>query len=132
MYRDTRKEYIINKYINRKYVEHMEDYSDMQLELLEAVELRDIRQLLQVYAEGVDMCTVLPTLSCGRTALHLAIEQEDLTSLHIIDFILGNRWPSLLMLDAWFSTNMIEYSTNNVILLTLIMLYSNSIKIFCP
>ena len=103
MYRDTRKEYIINKYINRKYVEHMEDYSDMQLELLEAVDLRDIRQLLQVYAEGVDMCTALPTLSCGRTALHLAIEQEDLTSLHIIDFILGNRWPSLPMLDAWFS-----------------------------
>ena len=91
MYRDTRKEYIINKYINRKYVEHMEDYSDMQLELLEAVELRDIRQLLQVYAEGVDMCTALPVLSCGRTALHLAIEQEDLTSLHIVDFILGNR-----------------------------------------
>lgn len=63
----------------------------MQLELLEAVELRDIRQLLQVYAEGVDMKAGLPNLSCNRTAIHLAIEQEDLTSLHILDFILGNR-----------------------------------------
>ena len=26
----------------------------------------------------------------GRTVLHMAIEQEDLTSLHMIDFILGN------------------------------------------
>lgn len=69
----------------------MAEYDDMQLELLEAVELRDIRLLLQVYAEGVDMCSPLPNLSCGRTALHLSIEQEDLTSLHIIHFILGNR-----------------------------------------
>ena len=91
-YREQRKEFIVNKYINRKYVEHMPDVVDPQADLLEAVELRDVRQLLQVYAEGVDMCLVLPTLSCSRTALHLAIEQEDLTSLHIIDFILGNRY----------------------------------------
>lgn len=84
----------MNKYTNRKYVEHIPDFVDPQSDLLEAVELRDVRQLLQVYAEGVDMCQVLPTLSCSRTALHLAIEQEDLTSLHIVDFILGNRYNS--------------------------------------
>ena len=33
------------------------------------------------------MATLLPE---GKTALHTAIEQEDLTSLHIIDFILAN------------------------------------------
>ena len=31
-----------------------------------------------------------PLFDDGRTCLHLAIEQEDLTSLHIIDFILAN------------------------------------------
>ncbi len=44
----------------------------------------------QVYAEGVDLCAPLPGLNAGETALHLAIEQEDLTSLHIVDFLLGN------------------------------------------
>lgn len=51
---------------------------------------RDIKQLLQVYAEGVDMCAPLPSYAGGLTALHLAIELEDLTSLHVVDFILGN------------------------------------------
>lgn len=41
----------------------------------------------QVYAEGADLKA--PLLH-GHTALHIAIEQEDLTSLHMIDFILGN------------------------------------------
>ena len=59
-------------------------------ELFEAVDSRDIKQLLQVYAEGVDLCAPLPGYPGGFTALHLAIELEDLTSLHIVDFILGN------------------------------------------
>ena len=42
----------------------------------------------QVYAEGANLKA--PLLDDGRTCLHLAIEQEDLTSLHIIDFILAN------------------------------------------
>lgn len=89
--REQRREFVTNKYIHHCYIEHVSEREDMQLELLEAVELRDIRQLLQVYAEGVDMKAVLPNLSCNRTAIHLAIEQEDLTSLHILDFILSNR-----------------------------------------
>ena len=44
----------------------------------------------KVYAEGADMSAPLPTYSGGLTALHLAIELEDLTSLHIVDFLLGN------------------------------------------
>ena len=51
---------------------------------------RDIKQLLQVYAEGADMSAPLPGYGGGITALHLAIELEDLTSLHIVDFLLGN------------------------------------------
>ena len=44
----------------------------------------------QVYAEGVDFRTPLPGYPMGYTALHLAIELEDMTSLHIVDFLLGN------------------------------------------
>ena len=51
---------------------------------------RDIKQLLQVYCEGVDMSSPLPSYAGGLTALHLAIELEDLTSLHVVDFLLGN------------------------------------------
>ena len=44
--------------------------------------------LYQVYAEGANLKA--PLFEDERTCLHLAIEQEDLTSLHIIDFILAN------------------------------------------
>ena len=43
-----------------------------------------------MYAEGVDLRAPLPGYPGGFTALHLAIELEDLTSLHIVDFLLGN------------------------------------------
>ena len=88
--RDERGEYISRKYLERKYIEHSVDKEALLQELAEAVDSRDIKQLLQVYAEGVDLATPLPGYSRGMTALHLAIELEDLTSLHIVDFLLGN------------------------------------------
>lgn len=125
---ETRRHFIVEKYTNRKYIEHQVDPSVLSQELLEAIELRDIKHLLQVsklysnftlyvlyvyiyactctlilypvciftctctctfqvYAEGADLKSML---ICGRSAIHLAIEQEDLTSLHMVDFILGN------------------------------------------
>jgi len=87
---EKRQEFICNKYLQRKYIEHSIGKEALQQELSEAVDSRDIKQLLQVYAEGVDLSAPLPNYSGGLTALHLAIELEDLTSLHIVDFLLGN------------------------------------------
>lgn len=107
--RDKRQEFISNKYLLKKYIEPAIGKEALLQELYEAVDSRDIKQLLQVslpsihslliaqelcllqvYAEGVDLSAPLPGLPRGETALHLAIEQEDLTSLHIVDFLLGN------------------------------------------
>lgn len=87
---EFRGEYITKKYLQRKYIEHSIGKEGLLQELADAVDSRDIKQLLQVYAEGVDMCAPLPSYAGGLTALHLAIELEDLTSLHVVDFILGN------------------------------------------
>ena len=38
----------------------------------------------------MDLSAPLPGYPGGFTALHLAIELEDMTSLHIVDFLLGN------------------------------------------
>jgi Arf-GAP/SH3 domain/ANK repeat/PH domain-containing protein len=85
---DQRRDFTTDKYINRKFIDHQIDPSMLYQALLESVEMRDIRQLLQVYAEGADLRTQL--LDNGYNALHLVIEQEDLTSLHLVDFILSN------------------------------------------
>ena len=45
---DKRREFITNKYINKKFIEHQIDPSNLLNELCDAVEMRDIRYLLQV------------------------------------------------------------------------------------
>ena len=85
-----RGEYISKKYLGKKYIEHSIDKDALLQELAEAVDSRDIKQLLQVYAEGADLTAPLPGYGGSITAVHLAIELEDLTSLHIVDFLLGN------------------------------------------
>lgn len=57
-----KKEFIRSKYTDRKYVEMSQTDADytLQHELREAVICRDIRQMLQTYAEGTDMCAPLP------------------------------------------------------------------------
>ena len=88
--REYRGEYISNKYLQKKYIERSIEKEALLQELAEAVEANDIKQLLQVYAEGADLSAPLPGYSADITALHLAVELEDLTSLHIVDFLLGN------------------------------------------
>lgn len=57
-----KKNFIHSKYIDRKYVDTSQTDADytIQHELREAVNCRDIRQLLQTYAEGADLCAPLP------------------------------------------------------------------------
>lgn len=53
-----RREFITNKYIHRKYIEHQLETTLLNQELVDAVELRDIRHLLQV---------------CGHFIIHLCV-----------------------------------------------------------
>lgn len=94
-YSEYRGEYISNKYLQKKYIEHGIEKEALLQELAEAVETNDIKQLLQVYAEGADLCAPLPGYSTDITGLHLAVELEDLTSLHMVDFLLGNGYAQL-------------------------------------
>ena len=94
-HREYRGEYIGNKYLQKKYIEHGIEKDALLQELAEAVEANDIKQLLQVYAEGADLSAPLPGYTQDITALHLAVELEDLTSLHMVDFLLGNGYVHL-------------------------------------
>ena len=52
---EERVQFIRNKYIQRKYIDR--SATDDSLDLLyEAVDVRDLRALVQAYAEEVDMC----------------------------------------------------------------------------
>jgi Arf-GAP/SH3 domain/ANK repeat/PH domain-containing protein len=89
---DVKKDFIHNKYLHKKFIEPSQtdvNYT-IQHSLREAVDSRDIRNLLQVYADGADMCASLPDRSDNFNALHLAVEQEDMTTLHIVEFIASN------------------------------------------
>lgn len=88
---DERKEFIRAKYIQHKYAIKSGDNTEKILqELHQAVKSRDILAVLQAFAEGVELSTPLPGHPSNSTALHVAVEQEDLTSLHIVDFLAQN------------------------------------------
>ncbi|XP_074607779.1 arf-GAP with SH3 domain, ANK repeat and PH domain-containing protein 2-like isoform X2 [Acropora palmata] len=88
---DERKEFIRAKYIQHKYAIKSGDNTDKILqELHQAVKSKDILAVLQAFAEGVDLSAPLPGHPKNATALHVAVEQEDLTSLHIVDFLAQN------------------------------------------
>nr|XP_010306461.1 PREDICTED: arf-GAP with SH3 domain, ANK repeat and PH domain-containing protein 1-like [Balearica regulorum gibbericeps] len=85
-----RKNFIISKYVEKKYVKRS---SAAQCSgLPEAVKDKDIFSLLQAYGENVDLSK--PVLSHlqdpGETILHLAVLLSDRTSLHIVDFLVQN------------------------------------------
>lgn len=63
MTRNARKEYIVAKYAERRYVVHREDADPGRLH--DAVRSRDLTSLLQLYAEGADL-TKPVTLQDGQ------------------------------------------------------------------
>ncbi|XP_045181837.2 arf-GAP with SH3 domain, ANK repeat and PH domain-containing protein 2-like isoform X2 [Mercenaria mercenaria] len=86
-----REEFIKAKYVHHKFtIQTCSDTNELQQDLQQAIQTRDIQAIIQVYAEGLDLMTVLPESSDDETALHLAIAQEDGTSLPIVDFIVQN------------------------------------------
>ncbi|XP_068737662.1 arf-GAP with SH3 domain, ANK repeat and PH domain-containing protein 2-like [Montipora capricornis] len=88
---DERKEFIRAKYMQHKYAIKSGDNTEKILqELHQAVKSKDILAVLQAFAEGVELSAPLPVHPKNATALHVAVEQEDLTSLHIVDFLAQN------------------------------------------
>ncbi|XP_054161063.1 arf-GAP with SH3 domain, ANK repeat and PH domain-containing protein 2-like [Oppia nitens] len=99
---DKRNEFIRNKYIHRKYIiKSCRDESELRTELEGAVVSRNLHQLLQVFAEGCDLTSVLPNSAnntAGETGIHylIAHQHEDssgnssISSLNVLDFIIQN------------------------------------------
>ncbi|NXV79687.1 ASAP1 protein, partial [Atlantisia rogersi] len=85
-----RKNFIISKYVKKKYAKRSP--AAQCLSLPEAVKDKDIFSLLQAYAENVDLSepVLSPLQEPGETILHLAVLLSDRTSLHIVDFLIQN------------------------------------------
>ncbi|XP_034531433.1 arf-GAP with SH3 domain, ANK repeat and PH domain-containing protein 3 [Notolabrus celidotus] len=88
---NARKEYIVAKYAERRYVLRREEADPGRL--YDAVRSRDITSLLQLFAEGAELAKPL-TLPDGQgikeTALHLAVRLEEKSSLALVDFLCQN------------------------------------------
>uniref|UniRef100_A0A8C5FCT9 ArfGAP with SH3 domain, ankyrin repeat and PH domain 3 n=1 Tax=Gadus morhua TaxID=8049 RepID=A0A8C5FCT9_GADMO len=80
---NARKEYIVAKYVDRRYVVRREDGRE-PCRAYAAVRGRDITSLLQLYAEGEDL------RQPGETALHHAVLMEEKSSLALVDFLIQN------------------------------------------
>lgn len=88
---EQRYEFIRAKYVEKKYVERTcADERDLLSDLMHAVNNKNLYHLLQVFAEGVDLCAPLPASDCGETALHLAVVREMGDTLHLVDFLVQN------------------------------------------
>lgn len=88
---NARKEYIVAKYAERRYVLRREDADPSRL--YDAVKSRDLTSLLQLYAEGADLAKplILPDgQGIKETALHLAVRLEERSSLSLVDFLCQN------------------------------------------
>ncbi|XP_057200201.1 arf-GAP with SH3 domain, ANK repeat and PH domain-containing protein 3 isoform X2 [Triplophysa rosa] len=87
----ARKEYIVAKYAERRYVlpkEHPEPYR-----VYDTVRSKDLTSLLQLYAEGEDLSKPVVTndgQDLKETAFHLAVRMADKTSLSLVDFLAQN------------------------------------------
>ncbi|KAG5856091.1 hypothetical protein ANANG_G00004310 [Anguilla anguilla] len=88
---NARKEYIVAKYAERRYVLRKE--SDDPCRVYDAAKTRDLTALLQLYAEREDLAKPM-TLPQGpdlrETALHLAVRQAERSSLALVDFLTQN------------------------------------------
>uniref|UniRef100_A0A4W3JU18 Arf-GAP with SH3 domain, ANK repeat and PH domain-containing protein 1-like n=1 Tax=Callorhinchus milii TaxID=7868 RepID=A0A4W3JU18_CALMI len=90
---NVRKDYIVAKYVDRLYVKQISGTPASKLnDLYYAVKCKDIFALIQIYAEKVNLSESLPSFlqEPGETALHLAVQLADRTSLHIVDFLVHN------------------------------------------
>ncbi|XP_064488613.1 arfGAP with SH3 domain, ANK repeat and PH domain-containing protein-like isoform X2 [Ornithodoros turicata] len=89
---EERSEFIRAKYVEKKFaVKTCTDEDDLLHDLGHAVTSRHLFQLLQAFAEGANLTAVLPNYkTTADTALHVAVAQEDGTSLHIVDFLVQN------------------------------------------
>uniref|UniRef100_A0A7N6B3E3 ArfGAP with SH3 domain, ankyrin repeat and PH domain 3 n=1 Tax=Anabas testudineus TaxID=64144 RepID=A0A7N6B3E3_ANATE len=88
---NARKEYIVAKYVDRRYVLRREEADPSRL--YEAVKSRDLVSLLQLYSEGADLAKplVLPDgQETKETALHLGVRLEEQSSLSLVDFLCQN------------------------------------------
>uniref|UniRef100_A0A8C3CXC4 ArfGAP with SH3 domain, ankyrin repeat and PH domain 1b n=1 Tax=Cairina moschata TaxID=8855 RepID=A0A8C3CXC4_CAIMO len=85
-----RKNFIISKYVEKKYAKRSP--ASQCPNLPEAVKNKDIFSLLQAYAENMDLSEPVqaPLQEPGETILHLAVLLSDQTSLHIVDFLVQN------------------------------------------
>ncbi|XP_074776090.1 arf-GAP with SH3 domain, ANK repeat and PH domain-containing protein 1-like [Athene noctua] len=85
-----RKNFIISKYVEKKYAKRSP--AAQCFGLPEAVKDKDIFSLLQAYAENMDLSepVLAPLQEPGETILHLAVLLSDRTSLHIVDFLVQN------------------------------------------
>ncbi|XP_068892209.1 arf-GAP with SH3 domain, ANK repeat and PH domain-containing protein 3 [Aphelocoma coerulescens] len=87
----ARKEYIMAKYMERRYVQ--KSGRDNPHSLWEAIRARDLLALLQAFAEGHDLTKPLASpegQDAGELALHLAVRHADRSSLPLVDFIIQN------------------------------------------
>uniref|UniRef100_A0A8B9CRD0 ArfGAP with SH3 domain, ankyrin repeat and PH domain 2 n=1 Tax=Anser brachyrhynchus TaxID=132585 RepID=A0A8B9CRD0_9AVES len=89
-----RKNFIISKYVEKKYAKRSPAAQCPSLP--EAVKNKDVFSLLQAYAENMDLSEPVQAplqvwhLEPGETILHLAVLLSDQTSLHIVDFLVQN------------------------------------------
>ncbi|KAL2076853.1 hypothetical protein ACEWY4_027551 [Coilia grayii] len=87
----ARKEYIMAKYAERRYVLRKEDSEPFRV--YEAVRTHDLTGLLQLYAQGEDLAKPAPlpdAQDLRETALHLAVRMADGSSLALVDFLTQN------------------------------------------
>uniref|UniRef100_A0A8C3EHE2 Arf-GAP with SH3 domain, ANK repeat and PH domain-containing protein 3 n=1 Tax=Corvus moneduloides TaxID=1196302 RepID=A0A8C3EHE2_CORMO len=87
----ARKEYIMAKYMERRYVQ--KSGRDNPHSLWEAIRARDLLALLQAFAEGHDLTKPLASpegQDAGELALHVAVRHADRSSLPLVDFIIQN------------------------------------------
>ncbi|XP_063167863.1 arf-GAP with SH3 domain, ANK repeat and PH domain-containing protein 3 isoform X2 [Candoia aspera] len=88
---NTRKEFIMAKYMERKYVH--KSTKEEPYRLWEAIRSRDLLALLQAFAEGHDLSKPLVSpdgQEQGEQALHWAVRYANKTSLPLVDFIIQN------------------------------------------
>ncbi|XP_035023798.1 arf-GAP with SH3 domain, ANK repeat and PH domain-containing protein 3 isoform X1 [Hippoglossus stenolepis] len=88
---NARKEYIVSKYAERRYVLCREEADPGRMH--DAVKSRDLTSLLQLYAEGADLAkphTPPDGQGIKETALHLAVRLEERSSLSLVDFLCQN------------------------------------------